>query len=186
MSEGLPFGDGPFGVFTTPVSGDAGWSSPVARQAHNLKVAGSNPAPATKFDAEVISHSHPAACSGAFGVRTCGQAVCKVDSVSVPVTATASSPWRSRSPLPRVALYRHGSARRMCQLPEIMQPRSKIIELRANRQCPRANREPRRGGAPKFQRSHFPGCHEPFLWRAGARLPGSTTDLLASSGLFGR
>ena len=27
----------------------AGWSSPVARQAHNLKVAGSNPAPATKL-----------------------------------------------------------------------------------------------------------------------------------------
>ena len=27
--------------------GAAGWSSPVARQAHNLKVAGSNPAPAT-------------------------------------------------------------------------------------------------------------------------------------------
>jgi hypothetical protein len=26
---------------------DAGWSSPVARQAHNLKVVGSNPAPAT-------------------------------------------------------------------------------------------------------------------------------------------
>ena len=28
--------------------GGAGWSSPVARQAHNLKVAGSNPAPATR------------------------------------------------------------------------------------------------------------------------------------------
>src|SRR6201987_5614044 len=28
---------------------NAGWSSLVARQAHNLKVAGSNPAPATKF-----------------------------------------------------------------------------------------------------------------------------------------
>ena len=27
---------------------DAGWSSPVARQAHNLKVIGSNPIPATK------------------------------------------------------------------------------------------------------------------------------------------
>ena len=27
--------------------GDAGWSSPVARQAHNLKVIGSNPIPAT-------------------------------------------------------------------------------------------------------------------------------------------
>ena len=30
-----------------PNSNSAGWSSPVARQAHNLKVAGSNPAPAT-------------------------------------------------------------------------------------------------------------------------------------------
>ena len=29
--------------------GGAGWSSPVARQAHNLKAAGSNPAPATNF-----------------------------------------------------------------------------------------------------------------------------------------
>ena len=28
-------------------SGGAGWSSPVARQAHNLKVVGSNPTPAT-------------------------------------------------------------------------------------------------------------------------------------------
>src|ERR1700730_1006971 len=28
---------------------NAGWSSPVARQAHNLKVIGSNPIPATKF-----------------------------------------------------------------------------------------------------------------------------------------
>ena len=27
--------------------GGAGWSSPVARQAHNLKVVGSNPTPAT-------------------------------------------------------------------------------------------------------------------------------------------
>ena len=31
---------------SSPIGG-AGWSSPVARQAHNLKVAGSNPAPAT-------------------------------------------------------------------------------------------------------------------------------------------
>jgi hypothetical protein len=29
-------------------NGTAGWSSPVARQAHNLKVVGSNPTPATK------------------------------------------------------------------------------------------------------------------------------------------
>ncbi len=31
----------------------AGWSSPVARQAHNLKVAGSNPAPATNLTPQV-------------------------------------------------------------------------------------------------------------------------------------
>ena len=36
-----------------PVLGDAGWSSPVARQAHNLKVAGSNPAPATKLPLKI-------------------------------------------------------------------------------------------------------------------------------------
>ena len=35
-------------LFRTFRDFDAGWSSPVARQAHNLKVAGSNPAPATK------------------------------------------------------------------------------------------------------------------------------------------
>ena len=37
-----------FASHTDADIGDAGWSSPVARQAHNLKVAGSNPAPATK------------------------------------------------------------------------------------------------------------------------------------------
>ena len=34
-------------VLRLPVSDNAGWSSPVARQAHNLKVTGSNPVPAT-------------------------------------------------------------------------------------------------------------------------------------------
>src|SRR4051812_31762334 len=38
---GLPFKPNPYAT--------AGWSSPVARQAHNLKVRGSNPLPATKF-----------------------------------------------------------------------------------------------------------------------------------------
>ncbi len=37
----------------------AGWSSPVARQAHNLKAAGSNPAPATNF-----IHPPPAIAEG--------------------------------------------------------------------------------------------------------------------------
>jgi hypothetical protein len=38
-----------FGVLNACLNIAAGWSSPVARQAHNLKVVGSNPAPATKF-----------------------------------------------------------------------------------------------------------------------------------------
>jgi hypothetical protein len=35
-------------VFRRRARFNAGWSSPVARQAHNLKVIGSNPIPATK------------------------------------------------------------------------------------------------------------------------------------------
>jgi hypothetical protein len=45
------FNKGPTPPFARPThgraTGDAGWSSPVARQAHNLKVVGSNPTPAT-------------------------------------------------------------------------------------------------------------------------------------------
>ena len=44
----------------------AGWSSPVARQAHNLKAAGSNPAPATSLTCSTQSSGDPA---GAFCVR---------------------------------------------------------------------------------------------------------------------
>ena len=42
----------------------AGWSSPVARQAHNLKAAGSNPAPATKN----FQHYRHKPLNGDFGV----------------------------------------------------------------------------------------------------------------------
>jgi hypothetical protein len=45
----------------------AGWSSPVARQAHNLKVIGSNPIPATKFDAVVAVRNQ----SRPFGAAFC-------------------------------------------------------------------------------------------------------------------
>ena len=46
--------------------GIAGWSSPVARQAHNLKVAGSNPAPATRPRARL--HLYPHTGSGFRGL----------------------------------------------------------------------------------------------------------------------
>ena len=46
----------PFGAPFLLDNIDAGWSSPVARQAHNLKVAGSNPAPATNlFSMQAVS-----------------------------------------------------------------------------------------------------------------------------------
>jgi hypothetical protein len=35
----------------------AGWSSSVARRAHNPKVAGSNPAPATKYNLHTIKQN---------------------------------------------------------------------------------------------------------------------------------
>jgi hypothetical protein len=38
--------------FGLPTSDTAGWSSPVARQAHNLKVVGSNPTPATSVTSD--------------------------------------------------------------------------------------------------------------------------------------
>ena len=38
---------------------DAGWSSPVARQAHNLKVVGSNPTPATNFSEQSVEQAAP-------------------------------------------------------------------------------------------------------------------------------
>ena len=43
--------------------GDAGWSSPVARQAHNLKVVGSNPAPATTGIAVGFSLGSPSSAA---------------------------------------------------------------------------------------------------------------------------
>ena len=52
--------------FTLPFA--AGWSSPVARQAHNLKVAGSNPAPATKI---CMAHWLTGRCAVFLSVLSC-------------------------------------------------------------------------------------------------------------------
>src|SRR5262245_19310154 len=49
----------------SPGKGDAGWSSPVARQAHNLKVVGSNPTPATNsFNALAGNYSLASSYAG--------------------------------------------------------------------------------------------------------------------------
>ncbi len=51
QTEHINFGQAKYPRVGKPNALGAGWSSPVARQAHNLKAAGSNPAPATKFPA---------------------------------------------------------------------------------------------------------------------------------------
>ena len=82
---------------------DAGWSSPVARQAHNLKAAGSNPAPATTSN---IIHS-PSRSDRRGGVSRCiGRRVrpsdrsrgCRGMSCAKPVAAPANSRFRSGLP----------------------------------------------------------------------------------------
>ena len=45
-----------------PVKINAGWSSQVARWAHNPKVAGSNPVPATIFDGDVAQLAERLIC----------------------------------------------------------------------------------------------------------------------------
>jgi hypothetical protein len=52
--------------------GDAGWSSPVARQAHNLKVVGSNPTPATNITNDYGHSSEWLFCYGATAVLLSG------------------------------------------------------------------------------------------------------------------
>jgi hypothetical protein len=49
----------------------AGWSSPVARQAHNLKVTGSNPVPATKHAPVLKGTTDSAALTAAFLLMPC-------------------------------------------------------------------------------------------------------------------
>ncbi len=66
LSSPLPEGDGRSpsddrrSACLGSMLGDAGWSSPVARQAHNLKVVGSNPTPATNKNTLYIN-----VCGGA-------------------------------------------------------------------------------------------------------------------------
>ena len=70
--------------------GDAGWSSPVARQAHNLKVAGSNPAPATKINPTKTHSQAPQPRTRAPAADPCAH----------PPQAKPPKPMPDRSPTP--------------------------------------------------------------------------------------
>ena len=68
----------------------AGWSSPVARQAHNLKVAGSNPAPATTLTEQAASLGS-AACF-AFTPSSTIFKISPISSICSPSSAFARTP----------------------------------------------------------------------------------------------
>ena len=70
----------------------AGWSSPVARQAHNLKVAGSNPAPATKSQHHTTyADRHAARRPTPRGLFDVGRAALRPHPSASPVRSGASS-----------------------------------------------------------------------------------------------
>ena len=64
-------------------AGNAGWSSPVARQAHNLKAAGSNPAPATNETCKFSHSKYLRSSSSSYGSRS----VVRLASVSISTDA---------------------------------------------------------------------------------------------------
>ena len=82
-----------------PVSGaqfGAGWSSPVARQAHNLKVTGSNPVPAT--NAFIVTGFQPAS-AGFFAFSRTVRWAARTAAVALWIEAS-SGPFRPERPEP--------------------------------------------------------------------------------------
>jgi glucose uptake protein GlcU len=71
--------------------GGAGWSSPVARQAHNLKVVGSNPTPATNNSFLLIIY--PLATAGFFVPRALTSNCTVIASAAKQSRAALSQLW---------------------------------------------------------------------------------------------
>src|SRR5688572_30495859 len=99
-------------LYDAGLSSGAGWSSLVARRAHNPKVVGSNPTPATNFHFFAANRRQPA--SGL--ARRFGSTTAPASSVSR--TRTSPSPaillgrWRTDYVQSRMEA-RHGLVRRM-------------------------------------------------------------------------
>ena len=74
----------------------AGWSSPVARQAHNLKAAGSNPAPATSsYTSDINNISLPAGRLCHIYFQTIAASVAAFPSRRCPYLPSGPSSWDS-------------------------------------------------------------------------------------------
>jgi sulfide:quinone oxidoreductase len=84
-----------------PPPRDAGWSSPVARQAHNLKVTGSNPVPATIKGPILTDRAFNASAAAAFN-RVLRPAQGRKP-VSLSPHSHFAPPWNFSSVLPEIA-----------------------------------------------------------------------------------
>src|SRR5262245_63713404 len=81
---------------------DAGWSSPVARQAHNLKVVGSNPTPATSISARLSPGQTGAKSSLRESCpRECGDPDSRVKPAGLRFLASLCSTRKLGDPTPR-------------------------------------------------------------------------------------
>ena len=113
----------------------AGWSSPVARQAHNLKVAGSNPAPATNANLGGASRrATPAkARPSSFDMKSCSvRPSGEVEKPTRPVGRSAGSSLVAAS---RQAPYPEGRRFKSCPRNQRnpLQPQSNITARRQPR-----------------------------------------------------
>jgi hypothetical protein len=109
----------------------AGWSSPVARQAHNLKVVGSNPTPATKISNRISSlPQRPGAPLRGVAIRVrtvsdrgasgrfsgCPIGSCSASALSSPETTAQVHPAQFTRALMRVATLQRAELR-LCRVP---------------------------------------------------------------------
>ena len=95
----------------TAAGQDAGWSSPVARQAHNLKAAGSNPAPATIITSTPPKPPH-ATASGAFVVPGAWRSTKAAAGMTLIARSTFCAGARSMPSTSAVMSGGHGTQRR--------------------------------------------------------------------------
>src|SRR5690606_1537798 len=99
---------GPIGV-CRDTNGAAGWSSPVARQAHNLKVVGSNPTPATTISSQEAAPPGGFFAFGAGRVGSCFRSA--TGTQQRPALRRSAADRSNRQTVPRICPFAVESAR---------------------------------------------------------------------------
>ena len=127
---------------------DAGWSSPVARQAHNLKVTGSNPVPATKYKTPREKNLRGVFCVGGTPCATPAR------------KCLASCPGPLKTTSPSTQVGRHGQQRG----PEREALPHRATERLSTLQTGISSHSSHKGSARSLRISH-PGRSSALPWR---------------------